>query len=523
MSSSITLYPHQKEALAWMIRRETEPLRLDTGDVIYGGLLADEMGLGKTYTTMSLITENPIGTTLIVAPLALIDNWVAASRSYGVEPYVFNSKAGAWQQEKRVRAVEGEIEIYITNYHSIMRWTALRDGIDGLPWGRIVCDEAHAIRTINGEFAKALRQTQGLYRWALTATPIVNKMSDLASLFCYMGVLEEAHGKKKWFDWMQELVPLLCFGRTCDMLRGKLGALPPKHHTEVMNLEFDTKEEANFYRVVQQDVSAFMAKYRQFSLSAMQKIAMLLRLRQISVHPQVYINAKRAQDKKFKAADWEGTPTKFAALSRVVDEDTGAHSYLVFCQFYDEMQLLCQHFQETGQFKYIFQYHGGMSKEERREVIEGAKTVAAGKELVASRSEAASNLDPPRVKELIDGMKPAVMLIQIHCGGVGLNLQEFDTCVFLSSWWTAALMDQAVARASRMGRKERVRVIQLVLNEEKAKINIDTLIGERVEGKRELHNWFIENMNKGRAGKPKRKAPKFVSRAVDDFEEYSIA
>lgn len=482
-----------------MISRETEPLRLNNGDVIYGGLLADEMGLGKTYTTMSLITENEVSTTLIVAPLALIDNWVAACRSYQIEPYVFNSKAGAWQMEKKATAQGKVTEVYVTNYHSMLNWHALRFGIDDEPWGRIVCDEAHTLRTINGEFAKALRETEANFRWALTATPIVNKMSDLASLFCFMGILGSEDTKKKWHSWMEDLVPTLCFGRTCDMLRGKLSALPPKSEVEVIGLDFDTKEEANFYRVVQQGVSAFMAKYKNFSLSAMQKIAMLLRLRQISLHPQVYINAKRTLSKSYNTlADWVGPSTKFSALSRIVDEDKSAGSYLIFCQFHDEMQLLSEHFQQTGQFKYIFQYHGGMSKDERREVIEGAKSVAAG-------------------KELIDGMKPAVMLIQIHCGGVGLNLQEFDCCAFLSSWWTAALMDQAVARASRMGRKERVRVIQLVLNEEKALINIDKLIGEKVEGKRGLHMWFVEHMDKGQADlpdKPKRRMPTFVRRVV---------
>ncbi len=489
-----------------MIGRENKPLELVTGESIYGGLLADEMGLGKTYTTMSLIAENPVVTTLIVAPLALIDNWISACRSYGIEPYVFDSKRMLWTAERPTaerqteQQKEGQVEVYITNYHSVLNHPGLRDGVEGAAWGRVVCDEAHTLRTIKGAFAQALREVDAGYRWALTATPIVNKMADLASIFCYLGVLGGDDRKKKWYDWMEELVPILCFGRTCDMLRAKLAALPPKPVVEKIALEFDTKEEANFYRVVQQDVSAHMAKYSKFSLSAMEKIAMLLRLRQISVHPQVYINSKRAQaravsashqDKKFKAADWNGTPTKFKALSKIIDEDTVANSYIIFCQFHDEMQLLSAHFQETCQFSHIFQYHGGLNKEERAEVIDGAKAVAAG-------------------KEHVDGMKPAVLLIQIHCGGVGLNLQEFDCCVFLSSWWTAALMDQAVARAARMGRRERVRVIQLVLNEERAKINIDSLIGEKVEGKRELHSWFVDKMNKGRAGM-KRKAPTFVS------------
>jgi hypothetical protein len=144
------------------------------------------------------------------------------------------------------------------------------------------------------------------------------------------------------------------------------------------------------------------------------------------------------------------------------------------------MALLAKHLEEQGLFNEIFQFHGGMSASARAEEIVRAKEAAG-------------------VKQLVDGKKPAVMLIQIHSGGVGLNLQEFDCCVFMSSWWTSALMDQAVARASRIGRKGAVRVIQLLLNEEKAKINIDTLMGAKVDFKRELHTWFVDKMNTGSA------------------------
>ena len=47
-----------------------------------------------------------------------------------------------------------------------------------------------------------------------------------------------------------------------------------------------------------------------------------------------------------------------------------------------------------------------------------------------------------------------------------------------------------------------MRVIHLLLNEEKAKINIDTLMGAKVDFKRELHNWFVEKMNTGSCSEP---------------------
>ncbi len=475
---TIKLFDHQKEALQWMTRREKVPLVLSNGDLVRGGLLCDEMGLGKTYTTMALIADAKqqqiASQTLIVAPLPLIENWVAASRAFGIEPYVFDSKRSSWIAERHAR---GHVEIYITNYHTVMnRREGLAVGPEGQPWARVVCDEAHTLRTIKGAFAQALRAVQAERRWCLTATPIVNSENDLASLFCFLGMLRD-EDKKSWRSWMEPLIGELCFGRTCDMLRARLSDIPPPPIYEPHYLDFRTKEEAAFYRVIQQDVSQFMAKYKRYSLSAMQKIAMLLRLRQISVHPQVYINAINAKEKK-KMAGWNGSSTKFDALVDIVREDKEASSYLIFCQFHDEMALLSQHLEREGLFDQIFQFHGGMTAAARAEEIVRAKKAAG-------------------VKELVDGKKPAVMLIQIHSGGVGLNLQEFDCCVFMSSWWTSALMDQAVARASRIGRKGAVRVIHLLLNEEKAKINIDTLMGAKVDFKRELHTWFVEKMNSG--------------------------
>jgi hypothetical protein len=86
-----------------------------------------------------------------------------------------------------------------------------------------------------------------------------------------------------------------------------------------------------------------------------------------------------------------------------------------------------------------------------------------------------------------------VMLLQLQAGGVGLNLQEYDRIIFVSPWWTAALMDQAIARAVRMGQTEVVKVYHLQLAaEKKATINIDIMINAKASEKRKmLENMFL--------------------------------
>ncbi|KNE59641.1 hypothetical protein AMAG_03894 [Allomyces macrogynus ATCC 38327] len=71
---AVTLLPHQEEGVQWMIEREQSEAK--------GGILADDMGLGKTVQAIALMlaTRNSVPkgkpkTTLVVAPLALLEQW----------------------------------------------------------------------------------------------------------------------------------------------------------------------------------------------------------------------------------------------------------------------------------------------------------------------------------------------------------------------------------------------------------------------------------------------------------------
>jgi len=77
-----------------------------------------------------------------------------------------------------------------------------------------------------------------------------------------------------------------------------------------------------------------------------------------------------------------------------------------------------------------------------------------------------------------------VLLVQLQCGGTGLNLQENDRVIFMGPWWTSALMKQAVARVYRIGQTKAVEVYRLLLKEELT-YNVDRRMMERAFEKEE--------------------------------------
>jgi SNF2 family DNA or RNA helicase len=67
-----------------------------------------------------------------------------------------------------------------------------------------------------------------------------------------------------------------------------------------------------------------------------------------------------------------------------------------------------------------------------------------------------------RVEQFRKTTKPAVFIIQIKAGGVGLNLQEATRVYITSPSWNPATELQAIARAHRTGQVKKVVVKKLI-------------------------------------------------------------
>ena len=450
----LMLHKHQQVGIDRMVDLERRgvlcpPLDDGTEEVLVtGGFLCDAMGVGKTIETLGLLAENPQKATLLLMPKALIGNWV--ENGHRADFTCFVVEGGKWALAKRGSRSSA---LYITNYETVLSKPGLTTD---LVWDRIVLDESHRIRNPSTRLSKAIIALRADFRWALSGTPLVNTMRDIVAQLAFIGVpVAETF---RWdSEYYEALVPRLVIRRSMEEIRGIVDMVPPVPVVETHALDFLSEEEADFYHGLQGLRDAI--KYARVSRKLI--LEMLLRLRQTAVSPEIYMAALRSQDPTYEEV-WGRPSTKMVALGNVIDDEQGEHKFLVFCSFYGEMELLAAYLQKTCGTKAEL-YHGGLSTAERSDVL--------------GRAERGSC---------------RVLLIQIQSGGVGLNLQSFDRVVFMTPWWTSALMDQAVARSVRMGQDKVVKVIHLVLAEvEEMGIDIDNFMMDKAESKRELLEDFF--------------------------------
>jgi len=470
--TTFTYFVHQIVGINWMLLKERKGTTVPNGSkdnaTVFGGLQCDVMGLGKTIQICGTMVNNPLPATLILAPLAMVETWTSICDRSGFS--VFNMEKGKWVCTNPFTIVPEHFSkmrpsVYITNYDKILH----NFEECNYEWDRLILDEAHKICNPKGKITVMVHNLHAPIRWAVTGTPIVNSLQDMVSLLAFLGV-PLVHGNM-WNSQYMKILPKLLIHRSMESLRGIVKDLPPLPEINSEVLPFSTEEEEDFYNGVQCMDEDLAMDYAQDIMTTADTFKMLLRLRQLSIHPQVYINAKRREDSTYERDDWEECSTKFERIKTIIDEDDTqkVHKYIIFCQFMDEMRMLEE---ELSLFvPHVLLYNGSMKQQARDEVLAFSKTTT----------------------------ETTVLLIQLQAGGVGLNLQEYDRIIFVSPWWTSALMDQAIARAVRMGQQNIVKVYHLKLATEinnQHIINIDEMIQKKAEEKREMLKRILEHCTK---------------------------
>jgi len=429
---------HQTAGIKWMLARESDPLH-------QGGLLCDEMGLGKTIQMIGLIkaataVAGTLKNTLFLGPLPVLEQWRATAAKAGLNCWVPSN--GRWiptEAKLKLHAVN----LFLVNYESAAKKPEL---FEGRMWDRVVCDEAHRLAN-KGASWHLVDKIQCDKHWFLTATPIVNKKADLHALFELLGA-----------PYSDETAKNYIMARTMEQLRPVMPHLPKPAIEKTYTLDFETEDEAEFYRGVQgQVVRRWRAQVAEGGINALDRLRLIMRLRQISLHPQIYIESRRNElGALYTRPDWIDPSTKFEGIRGLIEHDTVPKKWIIFCHFHKEMELLREYLSYSDKIGRSWLYSGKMTASQRTATLEETMTPLDGKH--------------------------EVFLVQLQSGGTGLNLQHFQNIIFSGPWWTAALMQQAIGRAVRIGQKNQVTVFHMVLKEEGG-LNIDRLMKMKAEKK----------------------------------------
>lgn len=472
-------YAHQEEGIRWLLERESVPFRFGPDAFLYGGLLCDDMGMGKTLQLVQLIIRRPQPYTLIVGPLAVLGQWRDCllphlPPEWGLFMGISRTACVSQTGTKLPISTMSRNSILLASYGQVM----IPKGAEGLPmegitWNRIILDEAHTIKNSKTQTfgsVDMLSTTPTCAKWAVTGTPVQNRLEDIYSLFKFIGVPGKLL-RRKSVAAAQWLFGRLALRRTVADLSPEAIAtikFPEAFVSHESIVAYETEEEEEFYRRVTGAIlKEFerLARYPNQQEAARCRLELINQLRFLAVHPNVYIHAVNKQRPGFEYPVWTGTVTKQNDVMKLVEEfKREGKSFVLFTHFNEELLQFEAGFKELGYA--VFKVHGEQSAAEREREIAKSRRGCGGANCGEIVRLLENKLPTDVAMEIAEYASPLqAMLVHIRAGGAGLNLQHFSNIIIPSPDWNPAMEAQAIGRCHRIGQKTRVSVHRFYIRE----------------------------------------------------------
>ena len=397
----------------------------------HAALLADEMGLGKTAQVLIalrlLLQSGLIRRALVVCPKPLVVNWSRELKIWAEDvPY---EVIGGDTQARKAQWFASKTPLKLVNYELLTRDAAFVAD-EKIHFDVVVLDEAQRIKNRDSKTAEVVRTIARDRSWAMTGTPIENRVEDLINIFAFIDP------ERIPPETSPKLLPELT--RDCILRRVKEEVavdMPPKLiHDTYLEL---TPAQRESYDRAEQDGVIHLNDLGD-TITVQHVFELVMRLKQIcNFDPLTGDSAKVEQ----LSAD----------IAEVADNGRKA---IVFSQWVEPLERLAGTLAEYGPL----QYHGKIAQRERQPILDRFKT------------------DKTKL----------VLLMSYGTGSVGLNLQFANYIFLFDRWWNPAVEDQAIGRAHRIGQKEPVFVTRFLTQG-----TIEERIAEILQKKRELFEEMI--------------------------------
>jgi superfamily II DNA or RNA helicase len=455
-----TLRPYQQAGVQWLYLLAKLGL---------GACLADDMGLGKTIQVLALLlvlrrqsdSRQPGGNrqpNLLVAPASLLANWASEMERFApslkaiiVHPSELPASDLKTMAPERLQ----DVDLVITSYGFLLRVSWITE----IPWNLLVLDEAQAIKNPSAKQTQTTKKLKARVRFALTGTPIENRLGDLWSIFDFInpGLLGSA---KEFTNFTKRLAdrphnpyrPLRELVRPYILRRLKtdkavIGDLPDK--TEVKAFCQLSRTQAALYQQGVEELTQRLNKVEGIQRKGL-VLSFLMRFKQICNHPSQWLGD----------GDWnEKDSGKWARLRDIAEVIAAKQEkVLIFTQFREVTTPLATFLGS------VFRRPGL--------VLHGETEVKKRKELV-------------RLFQEDEAVR--FFVLSLKAGGAGLNLTAASHVVHFDRWWNPAVENQATDRAFRIGQTRNVLVHKFV-----CRGTVEEKIDALIESKRQLSQDLLE-------------------------------
>jgi len=418
-----------------------------------GGVLADEMGLGKTLMAIATLSARPSDRPhLVVCPTSVVGNWEREVARFA--PGMRTLRHHGTERPNYRAAFEPGM-IVITSYALLRRDLHL---LEDVAWDTVIFDEAQQVKNASSKGARAARDLDTRLRFAMTGTPIENRLSELWAIvdLTTPGLL----GSQRKFNeryavpverWHDREAATRLRGLIAPFVLRRLKAdpevsvdLPDK--TEMTVACTLTREQATLYRGAVED--AFSGK--GLGTTSFERrgriLALLTALKQVCNHPRQYLR----DDGRLR-----GRSGKLTRATEVLGEIVAnGDRAIVFTQYREMGHLLVEHLTEELDIPGVPFLHGGTPLGGRDEMV--------------------------RAFQEDDDASP-ILLVSLRAGGSGLNLTRATEVLHFDRWWNPAVEQQATDRAHRIGQTRPVTVHKMVTEG-----TIEERIDELLERKKAL-------------------------------------
>ena len=397
------LYPYQKVGVEFLL---SEP----------GVLLADEMGTGKTVQAASALQklreEGELRRGLIIVPASLKRNWYEEVRRWAPSCTV---RILTGVKAERNVLYQLPVNLLIASYEQIREDFLVYP--PDLIFDVVVMDEAQRVKNSASSSSAAVSRIQRKRLWALTGTPLENRVEELQNLIRLIRPDLDVGGNRE--DLLEAVEGRFLRRKKKDLFED-LGEIVDK--TIRLNLSPNQK---SLYDEL------WSNRHQSTQGESAHILALITGLKQLcNFCPDTYESSK------------------IEALKEILlNAETESGKVIIFSQYVEALQFIQSKISVDSDI-----FHGGLSSEEREQIL----------------SNFASN------------DSSCALLISLRAGGVGLNVPDATHVILFDRWWNPQLENQAIHRAHRLDRKETLLVYRFLI-EDSIEERIVDLLHEKAE------------------------------------------